>query len=40
MRQFYDRWIPLENAYFDVYRLPDDGTVCIHGGTSAVEDIS
>ena len=36
MRQFYDRWIPLENAYFAAYRLPDDGTVCIHGGTSAV----
>ncbi|MBO7664216.1 MAG: hypothetical protein J6U01_12705 [Clostridia bacterium] len=25
MRQFRERWIPLENAYFDAYHLPDDG---------------
>jgi uridine kinase len=31
MQQFYDRWIPLENAYFEAYRLPDDGVVLING---------
>lgn len=25
MRMFYERWIPLENAYFDAFGLPDDG---------------
>ena len=25
MRQFYTRWIPLENAYFEAYHLPDEG---------------
>ena len=31
-RRFEDRWIPLENAYFDAFRLPDDagGMFCIH----------
>ncbi len=29
MQQFYDRWIPLENAYFEAYHLPDDRNVCI-----------
>ena len=23
LQRFYDRWIPLENAYFEAYRLPD-----------------
>ena len=31
MQQFYDRWIPLENAYFEAYHLPDDGVVLING---------
>ena len=35
MQQFHDRWIPLENAYFEAYRLPDDGAVSIDGGTAA-----
>lgn len=29
MRQFYERWIPLENAYFAAYRLPDDGCTAL-----------
>ena len=27
LRRFYDRWIPLENAYFDAYGLPDDSCI-------------
>ena len=30
MRQFRDRWIPLENAYFEAYRLPDEGVILIN----------
>ena len=33
MQQFRDRWIPLENAYFKAYGLPDDNAVRIDGGT-------
>ena len=29
LQQFYDRWIPLENAYFEAYHLPDDGNILI-----------
>jgi len=29
MRQFHERWIPLENAYFEAYHLPDDGQILI-----------
>jgi hypothetical protein len=29
MKQFHARWIPLENAYFEAYRLPDDQSVLI-----------
>jgi uridine kinase len=29
MRQFRERWIPLENAYFEAYHLPDDGQILI-----------
>ena len=25
LQRFYDRWIPLENAYFEAYGLPDKG---------------
>ena len=25
LQMFLDRWIPLENAYFEAYHLPDDG---------------
>ncbi len=28
-RRFLDLWIPLEDAYFDAYRLPDEGCVVI-----------
>ena len=35
MRQFYDRWIPLENAYFEAYHLPDDGVALIQGRAEA-----
>jgi hypothetical protein len=36
MQQFYDRWIPLENAYFEAYRLPGDGVVVINGRYDAL----
>ena len=29
MKRFYDRWIPLENAYFSAYELPDPGCIVI-----------
>ena len=29
LQLFYDRWIPLENAYFAAYGLPDDGCILI-----------
>lgn len=29
LQMFYDRWIPLEDAYFAEYRLPDDGCIVI-----------
>lgn len=29
LRQFEERWIPLENAYFDAYSLPDDGCILV-----------
>lgn len=29
LQRFYDRWIPLENAYFAAYGLPDDGCILI-----------
>ena len=32
MRQFLNRWIPLENAYFAAFHLPDEGCVTIDGG--------
>ena len=28
LKRFYDLWIPLENAYFDAYGLPDDSCYC------------
>ena len=31
LRQFYGRWIPLEEAYFAAYGLPDEGCVLIGG---------
>ena len=31
LQQFYDRWIPLENAYFEAYHLPGDGDIVIKG---------
>ena len=29
LKRFHDRWIPLEEAYFTAYRLPDEGCVVI-----------
>ncbi len=29
MQRFCSRWIPLENAYFEAYHLPDDGVIPI-----------
>ena len=31
LKRFFDRWIPLEEAYFTEYRLPDDGCIVISG---------
>ena len=31
LRRFDERWIPLENAYFTAYRLPDEGCIVING---------
>ena len=31
LERFYRRWIPLEDAYFEAYGLPDEGCVVIHG---------
>ena len=33
MRQFRERWIPLENEYFKAYRLPSEDVIQISGGT-------
>jgi len=30
MQRFRDLWIPLENAYFEAYRLPDEDCIVIH----------
>ena len=30
-RRFQERWIPLEEAYFTYYKLPDDGCLVIDG---------
>ena len=27
LKRFYDRWIPLEDAYFSAFRLPDAGCI-------------
>ena len=32
LQRFYDRWIPLEDAYFAAYRLPDEGQILIRSG--------
>ena len=29
LRMFHERWIPLENAYFEAYQLPDEGNILI-----------
>jgi len=29
LQRFYDRWIPLENAYFAAYGLPDEGCILV-----------
>ena len=29
LKRFYEMWIPLEDAYFEAYRLPDDGCIII-----------
>ena len=31
LRRFYDRWIPLEDAYFRAYGLPDDACIVLRG---------
>ena len=34
LQRFYDRWIPLEEAYFSAYALPDVGCVVVNGEVS------
>ena len=34
LRRFYDRWIPLEAAYFTAYGLPDTKCIRIDGGAA------
>ena len=34
LRRFYDRWIPLEAAYFTAYGLPDTKCIRIDGGSA------
>ena len=29
LRRFQEKWIPLENAYFEAYRLPDNGCIIL-----------
>ena len=29
LRRFQEKWIPLENAYFEAYHLPDDGCIIL-----------
>jgi uridine kinase len=31
LKRFYDRWIPLEEAYFAAYGLPDADCIIING---------
>ncbi len=38
LRRFYDLWIPLENAYFQAYRLPDNGCVVIEERTFSISE--
>ena len=33
LKRFHDRWIPLEEAYFTAYRLPDAGCILLNGET-------
>ena len=33
LKRFHERWIPLEEAYFEAFRLPDAGCVVINGET-------
>ena len=37
LRRFRELWIPLENAYFDAYGLPDDA--CIRIGGTEIESV-
>jgi len=32
LKRFFERWIPLEDAYFEAFGLPDEGCVCWQGG--------
>ncbi len=31
LRRFHERWIPLENAYFEAFGLPDAGCILLRG---------
>ena len=31
LKRFHERWIPLEEAYFEAFRLPDAGCIVISG---------
>ena len=34
LKRFLDRWIPLEEAYFDAYGLPDAECILVDGGSA------
>ena len=38
LKNYYRKWIPLEDAYFQAYGLPDDGMIVIHGASFASTD--
>ncbi len=32
LKRFHERWIPLENAYFEAYHLPDESCIILEDG--------
>ena len=38
LKRFHDRWIPLEEAYFAAYGLPDADCTVISGQSAPHED--
>ncbi len=38
LQMFMDRWIPLEDAYFAAYHLPDEGCILLEPGRAGPEE--